>query len=254
MGYNSEMISLAENERIDQLALSGVQIVQSTDTFRFGIDAVLLAHFPKIPARGRIVDLCAGNGAVGLLASELTTAQIVEIELQEKLSALTEKSIALNGLTERMSVITDDLKNSLQHLQPSSVDLIFCNPPYFKANTGAQNVNPHHDMARHELTMTFDDIATVSRQLLKDKGHLALVHRPERFFEIIEKLRAANLQPKRIQFVYPKADTSANLVLIDAIKNGSENGEKFLPPLVVYDAEGNYTPQLTEIYGSKKAE
>ena len=247
-------ITLKPTERIDKIADSSVQIIQSKEVFSFGIDAVLLARFPRIPRNGCIVDLCAGNGAVGLFSSEMTNATIIEIELQVRLAEMAMRSVTLNDLDSQMRVINDDLKNALKYIAPSTVDLIFCNPPYFKAGKNTnKNDNEYLRLARHEVTATLNDVISISRQLLKPKGHLAMVHRPERFFEIMDSLRISHLVPKRIQFVYPKANATANLILIDAIKDGAETGETFLPPLIVYGESGAYTKEINEIYYGKSS-
>ncbi|CAM3187658.1 methyltransferase [Lactococcus hircilactis] len=244
-----EKIELNSDERIDEIAASGVKIIQSKEVFSFSIDAILLARFPRLPKQGQIVDLCAGNGAVGLFASHKTKAQIIELELQARLADMAARSIKLNQLATQMSVINDNLNQALTYLSHSSTDLIFCNPPYFKVDHASHlNDSKHYTLARHELATNLDEIFEISKQLLKSNGHLAMVHRPERFFEIVDKMRAHNLQPKWIQFVYPKADTPANILLIDAIKDGKPGGEIFLPPLIVHHDDGTYTDAINEIY------
>lgn len=242
-------IELKADERIDQIAASNVQIIQSREVFSFSIDAILLARFPRLPKKGKIVDMCAGNGAVGLFASSMTQAHITEIELQERLAEMAQRSIKLNGLEEQMTVINDNLNKSLDYINTSTVDLIFCNPPYFKLDEASHiNDNHHYTLARHELATNLDEIFETSKRLLKTNGHLALVHRPDRFFEIVDKMRAHNLIPKRIQFVYPKANQAANILLIDAIKDGKAGGEVFLPPLIVHGEDGAYTEEVHKIY------
>ncbi|HBC90581.1 MAG TPA: SAM-dependent methyltransferase [Lactococcus sp.] len=245
-------IELKAGERIDQIAATDVQIIQSRDVFSFSIDAILLARFPRLPKKGKIVDMCAGNGAVGLFASSMTDSQIIELEIQERLAEMTQRSIQLNELDEQMTVINDNLNKALNYITTSSVDLIFCNPPYFKLDDKSHvNENPHYTLARHELATNLDEIFETSKRLLKTNGHLALVHRPERFFEIVDKMKKNHLVPKRIQFVYPKANQAANILLIDAIKDGKPGGEIFLPPLIVHDDSGNYTAEIQEIYYGK---
>lgn len=244
---------LKENERIDQLYALGVKVIQSKKVFSYSIDSVLLANFPKIPTKqALIVDLCSGNGAVGLFASQKTKCPIIQIEIQPELADMGQRSIMLNQLTDQMTMINDDLKNSLSHIKRSSVDLLFCNPPYFKLNESAkQKTNQHLALARHEIMTNLDEVLSMSQQLLKTGGHLALVHRPNRFTEIFDTLRKYKLVPKRIQLVHPKQDSEANILLIDAIKDGGENGIKFLPSLIVHDDEGNYTDELKAIYFGK---
>lgn len=244
-----EKVELRPDERIDEIAASGIKIIQSREVFSFSIDAILLARFPRLPQRGQIVDLCAGNGAVGLFASSRTKAKIIELELQERLADMAQRSILLNNLEEQMSVITANLNQALDFLPTSSTDLIFCNPPYFKVGQDSHlNDIKHYTLARHELATNLDEIFDISKKLLKSNGHMVMVHRPERFLEIVDKMRANNLQPKWIQFVYPKADAPANILLIDAIKDGNLGGEIFLPPLIVHRADGTYTDEINEIY------
>ena len=171
---------LKDGERVNQLFSTDVKIIQNSEVFSYSVDSVLLSRFPKLPQRGLIVDLCAGNGAVGLFASTRTKAKILAVEIQERLADMAERSIEL-----------------------------------------------------------------------KSNGRLAMVHRPERFLDILDTMQAHNLAPKRIQFVYPKLGKEANMLLIEAIKDGSRDGLKILPPLFIHNQDGSYTPEIHEIYYGK---
>ncbi|WP_045798121.1 tRNA1(Val) (adenine(37)-N6)-methyltransferase [Streptococcus equinus] len=243
---------LKEGERIDQLFSTDVKIIQNREVFSYSIDSVLLSRFPKIPSRGLIVDLCSGNGAVGLFASTRTKAPIIEVEIQERLADMAKRSIHLNDLGEQVQMINDDLKNLLNHVPRTGVDLILCNPPYFKVSeTSKKNLSEHYLLARHEITTNLEEICDIARHALKSNGRLAIVHRPDRFLDIIDTLRQYNLAPKRIQFVYPKVGKDANLLLVEAIKDGSTDGLKILPPLFVHKENGDYTDEIFEIYYGK---
>lgn len=243
---------LKAGERIDQLFSTDVKIIQNKAVFSYSIDSVLLSRFPKIPSRGLIVDLCSGNGAVGLFASTRTKAPIIEVELQERLANMAERSIQLNQLEKQVQMINDDLKNLLNHVPRSGVDLIMCNPPYFKVSERSKkNLSEHYLLARHEIATNLEEICEVARHALKSNGRLAMVHRPDRFLDIIDTMRQYNLAPKRIQFVYPKMGKDANMLLIEAIKDGSTYGLKILPPLFVHKENGDYTDDIFEIYYGK---
>lgn len=246
-------IELRQGERIDQLFSTDIQIVQNREVFSYSIDSVLLSRFPKLPAKkGLVVDLCSGNGAVGLFASTRTKAQIIQVELQERLADMNRRSILLNGLKDQISVIHDDLSNLPEYDLRSKVDVILCNPPYFKVDeTSNLNDSQHYLLARHEIATNLDSICKVAQQVLKSNGRLAMVHRPDRFLDILDTLRRYKLAPKRIQFVYPKASKEANMLLIEAIKDGSIDGLHILPPLLVHEENGDYTPAIREIYYGK---
>lgn len=241
---------LQAGERIDQLFSTDIQIIQNRAVFSYSVDSVLLSRFPKLPAKkGLIVDLCSGNGAVGLFASSQTKAKIIQVELQERLADMNQRSIQLNELEEQVSVINDDLANLPQHIGRSKVDLMLCNPPYFKVDEQSNlNESQHYLLARHEIATNLDAICQVAQQTLKSNGRLAMVHRPDRFLDILDTLRHYKLAPKRIQFVYPKQEKEANMLLIEAIKDGSTDGLKILPPLYVHKENGDYTDEIRAIY------
>lgn len=242
-------IQLKAGERIDQLFSSDVRIIQNREVFSYSIDSVLLSRFPRLPQKGLIVDLCSGNGAVGLFASTMTAAPIVQVELQERLAEMNQRSIVLNNLEEQVSVINDDLAKLPEHLGHSQVDLILCNPPYFKVDKHSNlNQSEHYLLARHEITINLETICKTAQQVLKSNGRLAMVHRPDRFLEILETLERHQLAPKRLQFVYPKANKDANMLLIEAIKDGARSGFKVLPPLIVHKENGDYTDDIHALY------
>ncbi|KXT78333.1 GIY-YIG nuclease family protein [Streptococcus sp. DD13] len=249
-------IELLAGERVDQLFSSDVKIIQNREVFSYSIDSVLLSRFPKVPAKkGLIVDMCSGNGAVGLFATSRTKAEIVQIEIQERLADMNRRSILLNGLEDQVRVLEDNLINLPKHIGQSKVDLIFCNPPYFKVDPDSNlNKSEHYLLARHEITTNLDEICLTAQQVLKSNGRLAMVHRPDRFLDILDRLNRYRLVPKRIQFVYPKEGKEANMLLIEAIKDGSPSGLKILPPLFVHQENGEYSPEIQQIYFGKKEE
>ena len=236
---------LHSDERIDQLFADDIKIIQSKEVFSFSIDAVLLANFPNYPKNGKIVDLCAGNGAVGLFASQKTHSTITQIEIQSRLADMGKRSILLNHLDDQLTMIELDLKNSTSVIKPDSVDLILCNPPYFKELPGNQkNPNPYLAIARHEIATSLEEVIHVSAKLLKTNGRLAMVHRPDRFLDILHIMEVENIAPKKIQFIYPKAGKEANTLLIEGIKQGKKEGFRVLPPLYIYNQHNDYQPEM----------
>lgn len=240
-----------QNERIDQLYSQNIKIIQSPDVFSFSLDAVLLADFANVvkSARGKIVDLCAGNGAVGLFISTKTQAHIDMIELQPRLADMARRSVALNHLTNQIAVHTLDLADTFNVIPKDSIDSITCNPPYFTdLDTSKKNPNPYLAIARHEIKTNFATVARIASGLLKYNGKLFLVHRPERLSELLATLTHYHLTPKVMRFIFPRVNKEANMVLIEAIKAGKPGGLRVLPDLVVY--EGNhYTKEVQALLG-----
>lgn len=246
---------LRSNERIDQLYSSDIKIIQSDDTLSFSLDAVLLANFVKsnLSEKLKVLDLCSGNGAVGLFLSSKIKGSIYLLELQNKLSDMSYRSIKLNHLTDRYHVINDDLKNISKHLNNDSLDLVVCNPPYFiNHDNSTKNQNDNLTLARHEVSTNLSEVLKVSSQVLKMRGKLVLVHRPERLTEIFTEMLKNRLVPKRMQFIHSHHGDDANMILIEAIKDGKTSGLKIIPPIIVYK-NGEYTPAVRRIlYGNSK--
>ena len=114
------------------------------------MEAVLIADFARLPKQGQIVDLCAGNGAVGIFMSHKTNGKITGVELQPRLADMAQSSIELNNLTNQLQILTMDLKDVATKIAKDSVDVVACNPPYFKVTPESQkNPNQQLALARH---------------------------------------------------------------------------------------------------------
>lgn len=245
------MVILKGDERLDYLLAENLRIIQSPSVFAFSLDAVLLARFVYVPIqKGNLIDLCSGNGVIPLFLSARTKGNIIGVEIQERLYDMAVRSIEYNNLQERLQMIHGDIKEMPKQLGYGKYDVVTCNPPYFITPSKDEiNPNEHLAIARHEILCTLEDAVQASSQLVKQGGKVAFVHRPGRLMDIITVMRQYRLEPKRIQFVYPKQGKEANTLLIEAIKDGSPD-LKILPPLFVYNEQGNYTAEISKIlYG-----
>lgn len=247
------LVELKANERIDDLVTYDLKIIQSSDVFSFSLDAVLLARFCAVPASGRILDLCTGNGVIPLLLSTRTRAAITGIEIQPRLWDMAVRGVRMNGLEERIRILLGDLRELPASEPPESYDLVTVNPPYLPLPTGQVNANEHYAWARHEVMCTLEDVVRVAGRLLRTGGKMAMVHRPSRTAEIVETLRRHRLEPKRLRFVHPRAGMEANMLLVEAMKGGKPD-LRVLPPLIVYREDNRYCDELLEIYEGRKSE
>ncbi|MCT8136354.1 tRNA1(Val) (adenine(37)-N6)-methyltransferase [Anaerobacillus sp. CMMVII] len=245
------MVKIEHDERVDYLPNEKLKIIQSPNVFSFSMDAVLLAKFCYVPIqKGKIVDLCTGNGVIPLLLSERSKAEIVGVEIQDRLYQMAIRSSELNKRQEQLQFINDDIKNAIETLGKGIFDLVTCNPPYFKTvSEKIWNENQHFAIARHEIYCSLEDVIRISSELAKEKGKVALVHRPERLIDIITIMKKYRLEPKRIQFIHPKMGKEANILLVEGIKTGN-SAVKILQPLFVYNENNTYTDEFKEIYFS----
>ncbi|SFD72631.1 tRNA1(Val) A37 N6-methylase TrmN6 [Lentibacillus persicus] len=248
------MVKLYDDERIDYLlAEDTMHIIQSPGVFAFSLDAVLLAHFAYVPIRkGRILDLCTGNGVVPLLLSRRTNASITGVEIQERLADMAARSVELNELANRLTMIHGDLKEMKAHLGHSSFDVVTCNPPYFPTPAATEhNANNHLTIARHEVYTTLEDVVKACKLHVRPGGKVSMVHRPGRLVDIITLFRQYKIEPKRLQFVYPKRGRESNMLLIEGTRDGNAD-LTILPPLYIYNADNTYTTEAEEIIYGKR--
>ncbi|WP_334328511.1 tRNA1(Val) (adenine(37)-N6)-methyltransferase [Companilactobacillus sp. HBUAS59699] len=220
----------------DEISNSGIKIFQNKDLYSFNLDTILLYNFAKTSKKGNIVDLCAGNGAIGLSLAAKTNSKIYLVELQKVLADLAQKSIEENNLNDQVKVINTDIKDIQKYLKHDSIDMIVCNPPYFTSKEHTQTKeNPVLAIARHEIKTDLNKILYTIKVLLKENSHVYMVYRPDRLSELFVKMADNRLQPKKVRFVRSHADDNANLVLVDAIKTVKESSLIVQPDLVMYD-------------------
>ena len=241
---------LKENERIDDLQLNNLKIIQRADGFCFGIDSVLLSDFAKnIKKDSNVIDLGTGTGILGILLCEKTKLKkIIGVEIQEEIADMARRSIQLNSLEEKFEILNCNIKDLDQKLQIDSYDAIVTNPPYKKINSGKINDNKIKLISRHEIKADLSDFIKISFKLLKDRGTIYMVHRPERLADIIFEMRKNKIEPKRIKFVHSNENSPAKLVLIEGVKNGNAF-LKIEKSLYIYNADGEYTDEILKIYG-----
>ena len=231
------------------LGFKNYYIVQDTEMFNFSLDSVLLPNFVTINKNvKKILDIGCGNAPIPLILSTKTNAEIVGVEIQKEVFNLAKKSVKINKLEKQIKIINADINNIYSEFETESFDIITCNPPFFKVNEKSNfNKSDYKTIARHEVMLNLDDIFKVSKKLLKNNGYIAVVHRPERLLDVITTMRNYNIEPKRIQFVYPKKGIEANILLIEGTKNGKP-GLKVLPPIYTHLENGTYTEQIKKYF------
>lgn len=247
-----------QRERVDSLGIDNLQVIQNKDYFCFGIDSVLLANFVNSNSSNNlIVDLCSGSGVIPIIISaKKKSGKIVAVELQNEMYDILERNVSFNNLQDKIYTLKEDVKQA-QKIRKSIIeisskdkaDIIVCNPPYKTVGTGSKNENNVKFIARHEVMCNLEDIFKTSSKLLKSKGKLYLVHKPERIVDLMVLSRKYMLEAKNIRFVHPVYDAKPSIVLIEYVKDG-KNECKVLEPLIEYEKlNEKYTQEILDIYG-----
>ena len=244
-------------EKIETLHAGNFKIIQDTEKFRFGIDAVLLADYASAklsPKTSHVVDLCTGNGIVPLLMTAKLLGRVHKsvrftgIEIQHDAVDMARRSVALNNLQNSIEIIECDIKHVFSEMPKNCADVVTVNPPYMPFAHGKKCPSTDLAIARHEMLCNLEDVVVAAAGLLNSNGLFYMIHRPERLAEIMESLVRNRLEPKRLRFVHPYADAAPTMVLVEA-KKCAAHGLVVEKPLVVYSGKKIYSPEMEQIYG-----
>lgn len=231
------------------LGYKNLRVYQDSEMFNFSLDSVLLPNFVTINKNIKnILDIGCGNLPVSLILTTKTDASITAVEIQKDVYDIALKNLELNNKQNQINIINADIRDLYKNFETEYYDVIVCNPPFFKVSKDSHlNKNDYKTIARHEVFLNIDDLFSISKKILKNNGIISIVHRPERLLDIICAMRKYNIMPKKIQFVYPKKDKEANILLIEGTKNGN-SGMKILPPLFVHNEDGTYTDEVKKYF------
>ncbi len=244
-------------ERIDDTGFGGIRVIQNKGS-GYGVDAVLLASFAAgdTGAKGlpkgssvplRIADLGTGCGvAAFILHHKLGRAVVTGYDVNANAIERAQRACHMNGLSGDVDFICTDIKD----IEVSDVfNAVITNPPYFRRTPdepGAVDPDERY-IARHETTADIADFAAVSARMLREGGHLYMVHRPDRLADIISEMRTAGIEPKEMQLVVPSEGKAANIVLIHGVK-GAGPELRMLPQIAVHTSDGGYTADILKYY------
>lgn len=197
------------------------------------------------------MDIGTGTGIISILLSKKANVEkIYGVEIQQEVANMAERSVKLNNLEDKISIINTNIKDIFDKFEPNTFDVIVTNPPYMKLNTGAKSDEIKKLISRHEVECNLEDIIKISYKLLKSRGEFYMVHRAERIVDILYLMRKYKLEPKKIRFIQSKVNKDPNLLLIKGVKDAG-NQLKIERPLVVYNEDGSYTNEILEIYHKK---
>jgi len=231
------------------LGYKDLKIVQDNEMFNFSLDSVLLPNFVTINKKiNKILDIGCGNAPIPLILSTKTEAKITGVEIQKEVYELALESISINNKQNQINIVNKDINEYYKEIETDFFDVITCNPPFFKYIESSNiNKNDYKTIARHEVKLNLNQLFTIAKKLLKNNGVIAIVHRPERFVEVVEEMKKNNIEPKRVQFVYPKKNMEANIMLIEGSKNGNP-GLKILPPIYTHLDNGEYSDEIKKYF------
>lgn len=243
---------LKQDEELEDLQINGMKIIQSKSLYRLTSDSVILSNFIKAKQKDKVVDLGTGSGIIAILTTvKNNLTNTFGVELQTELADMARRSVEYNSLQERVKILNLDMKQLFDHqirekYGLNAVDVVVCNPPYKKAGTARQNMNESLKIARHEITITLEEIVVIAKNLLKFRGKFYVVCDADRTAELIFYLKKNNLEPKKMFFTQSAEDSNAILVFIEAVY-GAKESVKVLPMVITNDKDGKYLEKIKKM-------
>jgi len=244
----TDLVQLYEGERIDDLQLCGLKIIQSPNAFRFSMDSVLLSDFARVRDGMKICDLGTGTGILPLLLyGRAKKISCDAVEIQQDAAQRAQRTMKLNHVDDIIHIHCQDLRAIRTFLPHGQYHLVICNPPYTQEKSALLSPNAALSTARQETQCTLEDIVKAASWLLKSRARFVLMLPAARLTEAFETLRANRLEPKRLRFVHATETRPARLALIEAMLD-VHSGLIIEAPLIVKDADGNDSAEIRRIY------
>jgi tRNA1Val (adenine37-N6)-methyltransferase len=241
------MLKPKSNETLD--SIKDIRLFQAKNGYRFSVDALLLENFISAKRLEKGIELGTGSGIISILLSKrIKGSRITAVEIQKSLAERAGRNISLNGLDDRIEILSKDIKDLRKTFSTNEFDYVFSNPPFRKPKTGLMSIYEEKAVARHEIEITLPDLISTASYLLKHTGKFYMIYHPFRLAELISLLRKSRLEPKRIRFVHSRTGEEAKMVLIEAVK-GSGIWLKISPPLYLYEKGNKYSQELNSILG-----
>lgn len=243
----SMKIELKPHERLDDLVLDGMKIIQRDDQFCFSLDTVLLAHFGPVP-HGPALDLGTGTAAIPLILTSRGAADITGVELNPVMADIARRNAGINGREECIHIIEEDYRRIRSWSASGAYAAVYVNPPYREKARGAVSEAEGIRRARHEETATLTDVMEAARYALKYHGRFRMIHIADRLTDVLAAMRCYGLEPKAVQMIHGRAHKKAKLFLVEGIRGGNP-GMSIEPPVIVHDEDGFYSHAVLAMYG-----
>ncbi len=229
-------MELRENETLHEVN-DHIKLIQNPDGLTFGTDAYLLSAFVRPKSRAVAVDLGSGTGIIPLLClARNKAARFTAVEIQPSFCDLITRNAALNGMADRLTALSADVREIKADTVGGEVDIVTSNPPYMAPASGARNETDEKYIARHEVCGGITDFCAAAGRLLKHGGRFYCVFRPERLADLFTGLRPAHLVPKRMTMVQATYAATPSMVLVEAVKYASPS-LLVTPPLCLWEAD-----------------
>lgn len=172
-----------------------------------------------------------GCGILGLLVGRDNAVNVEGIEKQWAFCEYTKKNAEINKLAYRMHQ-----GDFLAYEDEKGFDVIISNPPFYHEGA-SKSENEMRHAARYNTHLPLGQFFTKASRLLRPRGHFLFCYDPQQFQSISEELKKAKLTIETVQFVHPRVNRKASLVMVQARKS-SKSLMEVRAPFIAFDEDG----------------
>ena len=173
-------------------------------------DGVLLGAWAPIEKSTSILDIGTGTGLLALMAAQRNpSAHITAIEIDSDAAAQARENADASPWGERITILSADVR---EFSSQSPFDAIICNPPYFTRSL--RNPDEARATARHDDTLSLEELTTLAPSLLADGGSVSIVLPIERRADIIPLMTMRGLFLLQQTTVLPTQEKSPTRILM----------------------------------------
>ena len=147
-------------------------VIQSKSSHKVGTDGVLVGAWADVTGCQSILDVGTGSGLIALMIAQRTASSVLidAVEIQQPDVIQAKENVLKSPWANRIQIH----HASLQSFSPKQqYDLIISNPPFFR--NSFKPTNDSRITVRHTESLTFEDLITGAKRLLKPEGRLSII-------------------------------------------------------------------------------
>ena len=241
-------VSKLEEFTVEPLFDGHLRIYQPKSGYRYAIDPIILCAHLSPPPGSHIIDIGCGCGIMPvIIGHRFPETTITGIELQKPLADLAKRNCTENHPDRHIRILNSDILDvSPKDISPPA-NIIISNPPFKKKLTGRLNPNPQKAIARHEITLTIEQLFSHAGKLLSQGGRLMIIFPSDRLPDLFLTAEKTDMTPEWIRFIHPVEEKEANRVIFCTVKD-TQTSCRVLPPLTLYSKQHIPTPDYKNLF------
>ena len=192
-----------------------LKIYQHKKMIKINTDTQVLGEFIEVYKEDVVLDIGTNTGALLLYTNMFKPKKLIGLDINEEALKVCEMNMKLHNITN-YELICD---NAMTYVG-DEVDVIVCNPPYFKTDESNKSNDKYLNLAKHESEFTLEGMIKTAYKNLKLNGKFYMLFTSQRLSEVFLLLNKYHFEVKLLKFVYDENKEYSNVFMVKAVKHG----------------------------------